>query len=113
MALEDAAEMPALDPECGRGLRGAHAGRPRELVEQRHLADDVTRAERRELDLLAVAFLDDVDLARADDERAYSGVALTHDVLARLIGLLDCRVRDRVERLLVEIFEPRDALEEF
>ena len=113
MALEDPAEVPALDAERGGRLDGAGAGRARELVEERHLPDDISWSERRELDLSAALVLNDVDLARADDERADARVTLAQDLLPRLVTLLDRGVRDRVERLLVEILEPADFLEEF
>src|SRR4026208_2045208 len=113
MALENAAEMPALDAECRRGLDRPRTRRARELIEERHLTEDLTRTERRELDLFAALLLDDVDLAGADDERADSGVPLAHDLLPWLIALLHGRIRDRVERLLVEVLEPGDFLEEF
>src|SRR4051812_23756124 len=70
VALEDPLEVPALDPERGGRLDRAHARGARELVEERHLADDIAGTERRELLLLAVALLDDLDPAGADDERA-------------------------------------------
>src|SRR5438132_3684270 len=113
MTFEDPAEVPALDAQRGRRLDGAGARRARELVEERHLSEDIARSERRELDLFAALVLDDVDLAGTNDERADAGVALTHDLLPGLVALLDRSVRDRIERLLVEILEPADFLEEF
>jgi chorismate synthase len=104
--------MPALDSERGGRLDGASCRRARELVEERHLAEDVAGAKRRDLLLLAVAVLDDVDLARPDDERADAGVALSNDLLSRFVALLDRGVRDRLERALVEILEHGDALQE-
>src|SRR5437867_7382025 len=113
MALEDPAEVPAVDAERGGRRDGAGDGRARELVEERHLPDDITWSERRELDLSAALVLNDVDLARADDERADARVTLAQDLLPRLITLLDGGIRDRVERFLVEVLEPGDFLEEF
>src|SRR5437879_6021756 len=46
MTLEDPAEVPALDPESGCRLDRASGRRARELVEERHLAEDVAGAER-------------------------------------------------------------------
>jgi chorismate synthase len=112
MAFEDPAEVPALDPERGGRVARARGRRPRELVEQRHLAEDIAGTERGDLLLLAVAVLDDVDLAGADDERADAGVALPHDLLPRFVPLLDRGVRDRLERALVEVLEHGDLLQE-
>src|SRR2546422_1156617 len=112
MALEDPAEVPALDAKRRRRLHRADRRGTRELVEEGHLAEDLPRPKRRELGLLAAAVLNDVDLARADDERAHAGVALPHDVLPGFVALLDCGVRDGLERFLVEILEHRDAFQE-
>src|SRR6266566_3919983 len=112
MALEDAAEVPALDPEGGGRLDRADGRRTRELVEERHLAEDVARPERADLLFFPVAILDDLDLARTDDEGADAGVALPDDLLPRLVPLLDRGVRDRLERPLVEILEHGDPLQE-
>ena len=104
--------MPALDTErCGRVDRTS-GRRPRELVEQRHLAEDIARPERGDLLLLAIAVLDDVDLARADDEGADAAVALAHDFLPRFVPLLHRGIRDRLERTLIEILEHGHALQE-
>ena len=63
MALEDAAKVPALDAERRRRLYRADRRGTRELVEEGHLAEDLSRPKRRELGLLAAAVLNDVDLA--------------------------------------------------
>jgi chorismate synthase len=104
--------MPALDPECGGRLDGADGRRARELVEERHLAEDVAGPQRRDLGFLAFAILDDVDLARPDDERADAGVALPNDLLPRFVPLLHRGIRDRLERALVEVLEHGDPLQE-
>src|SRR5437773_1723332 len=46
---------------------------------------------------LPLAVLDDVDLARADDERTDTGVALADDLLSRFVALLHRGVGDRLE----------------
>src|SRR5437867_9939787 len=112
MALEDPAEVPALDAKRRRRLHRADRRGTRELIEEGHLAEDIPRPERRELGLLAAAVLNDVHLARADDERAHAGVALPDDVLPGFVALLDRGVRDGLERFLVEILEHRDAFQE-
>ena len=112
MALEDPAEVPALDPERGGRLRGTRGRRTWELVEQRHLTKNLAGPERGDLLVLAVAVLDDVDLAGADDECAHAGVALPDYLLARLVPLFYRGVRDRFERPLVEILEHGDPLQE-
>ena len=91
------AEVPPLDSERGRRLDGASGRRTRELVEERHLAEDVAGSEGGDLLLFAIAVLDDVDLARTDDERADAGVALADDLLPRFVALLDCCVGNRFE----------------
>src|SRR5437899_662733 len=106
MALQDPQEVPALDAQDGRRLHRLGGRRARKLIEQRHLSDDLAGSERCELRLFAVAVLRDVDLAGADDERADAGIALTHDLLSRLVRLLDGGPLDRIERSVVEILEP-------
>src|SRR2546423_4888162 len=66
VALEDPAEVPALDPERRGRLDGAGGRRTRELVEEGHLAEYLAGSKRRDLLLLAIAVLDDVDLARSN-----------------------------------------------
>src|SRR2546430_4812974 len=112
MALEDPAEVPALDPESGGRLDRAGRRRTREFVEEGHLAEDVTRAERGDLLLLALRVLNDVDLAGPDDERADAGVPLSNDLLPGFVPLLDRGIRDRLERALIEILEHGDPLQE-
>jgi chorismate synthase len=112
VALEDPAEVPPLDPERGGRLDRAGGRRTWELVEERHFAEDIAGPERGDLLLLAVAVLNDVDLAGADDEGADAGVALPDDLLARLVSLLDSRVCDRFQRALVEVLEHGDPLQE-
>jgi chorismate synthase len=112
MALEDPAEVPALDPECGGRFDRARRRRTWELVEQRHLAEDVAGPEGGDLLLLAIPVLDDVDLARPDDEGADAAVALPHDLLPGLVPLLDRGVRDRLERALIQILEHGHPLQE-
>src|SRR2546426_6278131 len=89
VALEDPAEVPALDAEAGGRLGRARGRRAGELVEQGHLADHLARSEGGELRLLAVTLLQDVDFARADDERAHARVALADDLLTGLVPLID------------------------
>src|SRR5438874_342239 len=76
----------------GRSCRGT-----REFVQKRHLAEDIARPERCDLLFLPLAVLDDVDLARADDERTDTGVALADDLLPRFVALLHRGVGDRLE----------------
>ena len=104
--------MPALDPKCGGRLDRSDGRRTWEFVEERHLAEDIAGTERGDLLLLAVAVLDDVDLAGADDESADAGVALPNDLLPRLVPLLDGGIRDGLERALVEILEHGHPLQE-
>jgi len=101
MALEDPAEVPPRDLEARRRLDRADRGRARELVEQRHLAEDVARTELGDLLGGAGVVLDDLDLARPDDERADAGVALPDDLLAALPALLDRGVRDLAQGVVV------------
>src|SRR3989442_15174099 len=61
VALQDSAEVPALEAEAGGWLGRARGRRAGELVEQGHLADYLPGTERRELRLFAVALLQDVD----------------------------------------------------
>src|SRR5204863_435741 len=68
--------------------------------------------ERGDLLLLALAVLNDVDLAGPDDECADAGVALANDLLPRFVPLLDRGIRDGLERALIEILEHGDALQE-
>jgi len=112
MTLEDPAEVPPLDPESSGRFDRASGRRAREFVEEGHLAEDVTRAERGDLLLLAVPVLNDVNLAGPDDEGADAGVALANDLLARFVPLLDRGIRDRLERALIEILEHGDPLQE-
>ncbi len=112
VALEDPAEVPALDADAGRGFYRAGRRRARELVEQRHLAEDVAGPEHPKLLYATVAVLDDLDLPRADDEDANAGVALTDDLVTGGVLLLDRRIGDGLKRLLIEVLEPRHALEE-
>jgi predicted GNAT superfamily acetyltransferase len=112
MALEDAPEMPTLDPERGRRLGRSDGGGAGEFIEERHLPEDVARSERRELRLLAAPVLHDVDFSGTDDEGAHAGVALANDLVARLVTLLDRGVRDGLERALIEILEHGDPFQE-
>src|SRR5437899_1716855 len=111
MAFEDPSEMPTLDPERGRRLDGPDGRRTWELVEERHLAEDLAGSKRRELRFLAASILDHVDLPGANDERADAGVALAHDLVAGLVTLLHRSIRDRFERALIEVLEHGDALQ--
>ena len=112
MAFEDAAKMPALETEAGRRLGRADARGSGELVKQRHLADDLTRAEGRQNVLGAGPQLHDLDLAGADDEHPDAHIALTEDLLTGGIRLLDGGLRDRVERPVVEVGEPGNFAQE-
>jgi chorismate synthase len=112
MALEDSAEVPPLDPERGGWLDRASGRRTWEFVEQRHLTKDIAGPESGDLLVFAVAVLNDVDLARSDDEGADAGIALPDDLLPRLVPLLHRGVRDRLERALIEILEHGDPLQE-
>ena len=112
VALQDPAEVPALDPERSGGLDRAHRRRTRELVEERHLAENIARPERADLLLITVAILDDLDLAGPDDESTNAGVALPNDLLPRFVLLLDGGVRDRLEGTLIEVLEHGDPLQE-
>jgi hypothetical protein len=84
----------------------------RELVEEGHLAEHVTGLHLAEPALGAVPVLERFHPARPDDERADPGVALADDVLPGGVALLDRGVRDRLERLLVQVLEQADVLQE-
>jgi len=62
--------------------------------------------------LLAAVLLQDRDATGPDDEGAHTGITLAHDVLPRGVALLHGRVRDRVERLRVEVLEELNAFQE-
>jgi chorismate synthase len=112
VALQDPAEVPALDPERGGGLDRTYGRRTRELVEKGHLAENIAGPERADLLLVTVAVLDDLDFARPDDEGPDAGVALPNDLLPDFVALLDGGVRDRLERTLIEVLEHGDPLQE-
>src|SRR5213075_1354138 len=112
MTLEDAAEVPALDAETRGRLDRTARRAARELVEERHLAEDVAALQLSELVLVTLTVLHDLDAALLDDERADAGVTLTHDLLAGRVVLFDRGVRDRLERTTVEVLEQGDALQE-
>ena len=105
--------MPALDPQARRRLDGPDGRGSGELVEQGHLTEDVAGLQLGELVLAPAAVLDRLDAALFDGERTDAGVSLAHDVLADGVALLDGRVRDRLERLAIEVLEQPNMLQEF
>src|SRR5947208_13827842 len=113
MALEDAAEVPARETQARGRLERAHRRGAREFIQGRHVAEEATRADLADLLLLAVAILNDLDTARADDEHAHARVALAHDLLAGLPLLLDRGVRDLAQGVVVQLGEERDVAQKF
>src|SRR5258708_12480989 len=84
-AIEDR----GVEGERGRGLRRDHRRRARQVDHHAHLADDLARAEPRELDRAVVAAPLPLDLALAleDEVDRRRWLALLHEPLAALEGL--------------------------
>src|SRR6476646_3685618 len=107
--LDERTELPrrqAVAPDVR--LRGDR-GRSGALVDQRDLAEEVARAERPPL--LAADGHD--GFAVLDDEEPDAAAALVRDGLARAERAVGERARQRVDVLVVQALEERDALEEF
>ena len=78
--LEDALEVLATQHEQRRIFHGDDVRRPRLVVDQRHLTEELPFAEDGENDLAAIfADQDDFDLTFRDDVQRVAGIVLEQD----------------------------------
>jgi hypothetical protein len=84
MTAQELQEVVAVEDEQRRLLEAHRARRPRAAVEQRQLAEDLSRFADREDDLRAGVVLDEqLDTARSDDVQRIAGLAERKDLLVR------------------------------